>query len=130
MNHLGETYCHSSGDGCGGKIKSIFLVKDRNVKGRSKGGGYISEDGGRHVQLDWQSFWGQKSQFSGSLDCFYEVVSIQWAVQGDSPGEQHVSIYLLIVSNREAILERKPWFFDNQLLIRHPWSETLNVVVL
>lgn len=27
--------------------------------------------------------------------------------------------------DREDILARKPWFFDNQMLILHHWSETL-----
>lgn len=55
-------------------------------------------------------FGDKKSQFSGSQDYFHEVVAIQMVVQGDSPGEQHVSIYLLTnlrsgsYSGREAVV--------------------------
>lgn len=75
-------------------------------------------------------FGDKKANFLGLRTAFMKLWQYKRLCKVIALGNNTFQFIFLKASDREAILEMKQWFFDNQLLICHLWSETLNVVVL
>lgn len=70
-------------------------------------------------------FGDKKAIFLGLRTTFTKLWQCKGLCTVLSLGNNVVQFIFLRASDREAIMGGKPWFFDNQLLVLHPWYETL-----
>lgn len=71
-------------------------------------------------------FGDKKANFLGLRTAFMKLWQYKGLCKVIALGHNAFQFIFPRTSDREAILEGKPWFFDNQLLILHPWSENLS----
>lgn len=83
-----------------------------------------AEEGAR--SLIGRIFGDKKANFLGLKNAFMKLWQHKGLDKVIALEQNAVQFIFGKASNREAVLQGRPWFFENQILILQPWSDTPN----